>query len=310
MTRSVNPSEVDLSPMIGGGQHTMSVTNMELRPVAAATSVALTRREAYLWAVICLLANQAIQLIDATSLDALASSLADQNYVYWLTCYAVIYRVWVSDRAATATRADLWLLAAYCLATVAASLLPYRFSTGVLASLTAVYFLTVPGADRNIRAAGCVLLALSTQLVWAQMLFQFFTSDLLPLDAVLVGAILEQLRPDIIRHGTTFDAPGGRAIMLVGGCSSFYNLSVALLGCVAVTMLTRTEWIRRDFVTVAIASCVMISLNVLRICLLCWSAASHAYWHDGPGQPILAAGQTFAVLLIAWWGAVQGKRPA
>jgi hypothetical protein len=287
----------------------MSITSTQLSEVKA-SGAAFGRREAYLWAVICLLANQAVQLIDATSFDALAASLADQNYIYWLTCYVVIYRVWVSDRAATATRTDLWLLAAYCVTTVAASLLPYRFSTGVLASLTAGYFLIVPGADRNIRAAGCVLLALSTQLVWAQMLFQFFTSDLLPVDATLVGWVFDLLRPDIIRHGTTFDAPGGRAIMLIGGCSSFNNLSVALLACVSLIMLIRTEWVRRDLITVAIASSVMIAVNVLRICLLCWSEGSHAFWHNGPGTPVLAVGQTLSVLLIAWWGAVKGKRPA
>lgn len=287
----------------------MSVASTQL-PDATATGAALGRREAYLWSVICLLANQAVQLIDATSFAAFASSLADQNYIYWFTCYVVIWRVWVSDRAAPATKTDLWLLAAFCLATIVASLVPYRFTTGVLATVTAAYFLTVPGADRNIRAAGCVLLALSTQLVWAAMLFQFFTSDLLPVDATLVGLVLEHMRPDIIRNGTTFDAPDGHAIMLVGGCSSFNNLSVALLACVSVIMLSRTEWVRRDLLTIAIASGVMIALNVLRICLLCWSTASYAFWHDGPGTPVFAVGQTLAVLLIAWWGATKGKRAA
>lgn len=287
----------------------MSIVSTKL-PAVAAANMPFGRREAFLWATICLLANQAVQLVDASSLDALAASLADQNYIYWLTCYVAIYRVWVSDRAAPATRTDLWLLAAYCLVTVVASLVPYRFTNGVLATATAVYFLTVPGADRNIRAAGCVLLALSTQLVWAAMLFQFFTPELLPADAALVGAILDRLRPDIVHSGTTFDAPGGHAIMLIGGCSSFNNLSVAILACVAVIMLARTDWVRRDLITFAIASGMMILLNVLRIILLCWSAESYVFWHHGPGTPLFAIGQTLAVLLIAWWGAVQGKRPA
>jgi exosortase/archaeosortase family protein len=285
------------------------VASTKLRGAMASGAV-LGRREAYLWAVVCLLANQAVQLIDASSFGALASSLADQNYIYWLTCYVVIYRVWVSDRAAPAARTDLWLLAAYCLATLIASFVPYRFTSGMLATLTAAYFLAVPGADRNVRAAGCVLLALSTQLVWAAMLFQFFTPELLPADAQLVGAILDRLRPDIVHSGTTFDAPDGHAIMLIGGCSSFNNLSIALLACVSVIMFTRTEWVRRDFLTFAIACGVMISLNVLRIVLLCWSVESYAFWHNAQGAPLFATGQTVIVLLIAWWGAVSGKRAA
>jgi hypothetical protein len=102
------------------------------------------------------------------------------------------------------------------------------------------------GDDRNVRAAGVVLLALSTQLVWGPILFQFFTPELLRADAALVGEILKPLRPDIIWRGTTFVAPDGHAVTLIGGCSSFNNVSTAVLACVAITMLRRTEWFRRD----------------------------------------------------------------
>jgi len=57
------------------------------------------------------------------------------------------------------------------------------------------------------------------------------------------------LRPDIIWRNTTFLSPDGHAIALIGGCSSFNNVSTAVLACVAIAMLTRTEWVRRDFAT-------------------------------------------------------------
>jgi exosortase/archaeosortase family protein len=75
-------------------------------------------------------------------------------------------------------------------------------------------------------------------------------------------------------------------------------------------MLARTEWVRRDLATVAIACVVMILVNAFRICLLAWSGAFHAYWHDGAGAQILGIGQTLLVLLIAWWGAAPWKRVA
>jgi hypothetical protein len=148
------------------------------------------RREAFLWAAVCLLANQAVQLVDASSFEAFAASLATQNYIYWLACYAVIYRLQVSDQASRATRIDAWLVGAICLSILLTSFLPYRFATGLLASITAGYFLTAADGDRNVRAAGVVLLALSTQLVWGPILFQLFTPELLRADAALVGEML------------------------------------------------------------------------------------------------------------------------
>jgi exosortase/archaeosortase family protein len=270
----------------------------------------ISRREAFLWPTVCLLANQAVQLVDTNSFTAFALSLASQNLIYWLACYAAIYRLYASDQAAAPTRSDGWLVAAICVSIVLTSFLPYRFATGLLASATAGYFIHAAGTDRNVRAAGIVLLALSTQLVWGPIFFQLFTPELLRADGFLVGEILTSLRPDIVWRETTFAAPDGHAIALVGGCSSFNNISTALLACVAITMLTRTEWERRDVGVIAIVVVVMILLNTFRICLLAWDHASHVYWHDGPGAQIFGLGQTLLVLLLAWYGARPSRRAA
>ena len=270
----------------------------------------IRRREAFLWATICLLANQAVQLMDTSSLSAFAVSFANQNLIYWIACYAAIYRLYVSDQAALPTRADRWLLVAICLAILPVSILPYRFATGILATATAGYFILAAGADRNVRAAGIVLLALSTQLVWGPIFFQLFMPELLRADGYLVGEILTSVRPDIAWRETTFIGPDGHAIVLVGGCSSFNNLSSALLAVVAITMLARTEWERRDAGVIAVVVVLMILLNTLRICLLAWSQASYAYWHNGTGVVVFGLGQTLLVLLLAWYGAQLSRRPA
>jgi len=280
------------------------------QPEFPAAVASIGRREAYLWVAICLLANQAVQLIDTGSLQAFAASLAAQNYIYWLACYVVVYRLNVSDKVARATRLDVCLVLAICVLVFFLSFLPYRFGTGLLATVTAGYFLTAGGGDRNLKAAGGVLLALSTQLVWGPIVFQLFTPELLRADAALVGEVLASLRPDISWQGASFLAPGGHAIALIGGCSSFNNVSTAVLACVAVAMLIRTEWVGRDFATLLIACTVMILVNTLRLCLLAWSGPSHDYWHDGDGAQILGIAQTIAVLLIAWWGAAPWRRAA
>lgn len=284
-----------------------SAAALEL-PASTGAAGSLGRREIFFWLVIGLFANQALQLVDTQSFQAFAASLATQNYIYWLACYAVIHRLSLSDNAAGATRLDLAVAAMLGVAILLSSLLPYRVAIGLLATVLAGYILMTSGWDRNLKAAGAVLLALSGQLVWGPVLFQFFTPQLLHVDAALVGEILTSLRPDIVWTGTSFQGPAGHSIALVGGCSSFNNVSTAVLACVTIAMLTRTEWVRRDLAAVVIACTAMILINVLRICLLGWNAALHQFWHDGAGVQILGIGETLVVLAIAWWGAAPRSR--
>ena len=286
-----------------------STTSLPL-PASPADVATIGRREAFLWVVVCLFANQALQLVDFGSRSAFAASLAQQNLIYWLACYAVIYRLYASERASRASRFDCYLVLAICVSVFSASFLPYRFGMGVLATITAGYFLITHGGDRNLKAAGAVLLALAIHLVWAPILFQLFTPELLRADAALVGEILTFLRPDIVWSDNSFHAPGGHSVSLIGGCSSFNNVSIAVLACATVAMLSRTQWVRRDLATVAIACILMILINAIRICLLAWSGESHLYWHDGTGAQILGIVQTIVILLVAWWGVSSPSMPS
>ena len=264
------------------------------------------RRELLLWVVTCLFANQALQLLDIGSYEAFAASLAAQNIIYWLACYVVISRLYGSDRARSADRLDCFLALVICVSILLTSFLPYRFGVGLLTTITAGYLLLANRGDRNLSAAGSVLLAISAHQVWGPVLFQLLTPELLRADAALVGEVLTSLRPDIVWSGTTFHAPDDHSILLIGGCSSFNNVSTAVLACATIAMLKRTEWVRRDIATLAVACVVMILVNVARLCLLAWSGPLHLFWHDGAGAQILGIAQTLLVLLIAWWGTAPG----
>jgi hypothetical protein len=197
---------------------------------------------------------------------------------------------------------------ALCVLLLLSSFLPYRFGIGLLATMVALYLLLPDNADRDLKAAGAVLLALSMQLVWGPIFFQLFTPELLKADAALVGTALSVLRPDIVWKATTFFAPDGHALALIAGCSSFNNVSTAVLACAAVAMLRRTEWVRGDIASVVVATSAMILINSARICLFAWSSDYLLFWHDGAGAQILAIVQTLVVLAIAWLGAAPPRR--
>ena len=278
---------------------TQSVPDM----ISSRVTRPVMRRELFLWLATALFANQAIQLLDFGSLSAFAESLTLQNYIYWFGCYVCLYRLSESDPRASAESTDWYFAFSLMLAILLSSFIAYRFAIGFIATVLAFYLLVLCHKDRELRAAGSVLLALSAHLVWGPILFQFLTPELLRADAALVGNMLKLVRPDIIWNDTTFQTPGGFAISLVGACSSFHNLSTAFLACAAATMFMRTHWARRDFARFAAAVVVMIFMNDVRLCLLAWSPANYNFWHEGAGVPLLSFFETAALLTVAFWGA-------
>ena len=93
------------------------------RPAVAVAGIG--RRELLLWIVVCLLVNQALLLVGIGSYDSFAASLLTQNYIYWLACYAVIYRLYLGDREIRAGRLDCAFALAVCFLIVLSGFLPY-----------------------------------------------------------------------------------------------------------------------------------------------------------------------------------------
>jgi exosortase/archaeosortase family protein len=267
------------------------------------------RREIFLWTTVALFGNEVFQLVDAQSLSSLLVSLETQNYILWLAGYAFVFRVCASSPERPANQLDFWFSAATCLSILLTSFLPHKWGLGLIATNTAIYLLFGHRGDYNLKAAGCLLMAISAHLIWGPIFFQLLTAEIARADATIVAGILKSLRPDIVWRDTSFFAGDGHKIILVGACSSFQNISIALLACVTVTMLSRTEWVRRDIITIVLAIATMIMLNAVRLCLLAWSSSYFKFWHNGDGVNIFVFGQSALVLLMAWWGAATW-RPA
>jgi exosortase/archaeosortase family protein len=268
------------------------------------------RRELFLWLACGLFANEAIQVLDFSSPAAFASGLATQNFIAWFAYYVVIYRLNASARRAPARLLDWCFAAAVLSGILLSSFLAYRFAIGTLATVMALYLMLFYRADAELKSASVVLAALSAHLVWGPILFQLLTPQFLRGDAFLVGSILSFVQPGVVWNDTTFYAPDGDAISLVGACSSFQNLSTAILASVAVAMFARTWWTRRALAALAIACVAMILMNDARLCLLAVSRQAYEFWHQGAGAPLIGYAMTAVLALIALWGVKPARRPA
>jgi exosortase/archaeosortase family protein len=266
---------------------------------------ALPRRDVFIWAAAILFCNHLFGVvgeIPAVSLEALVSDLLAVGIFQYLAWY-VVFRLLVSSDVARAARSrDFLITAALCLPVF----LPTSKMVWVAATGIAAYLWLFDQGDPKVRAAGVVLAALSVQELWGHLLFQLLTFPLLRAEAAVVGTLLEAVRPGTMWHDNTITGPNGYGVVIINSCSSFHNLSLAMLCWLTVSRLRHQDWRVRDFVFGGAIGVTMILFNVVRICLMAWNINFYHYWHDGTGSQIYAIGASLTILLMSLYG----SRPA
>ena len=264
----------------------------------------LARREWLLWVVGALLANEALHIFDVSSVSAFVGSVLSINIFVLFAGFVVIRRIQLSAAAPLADGYDFalgfGLLAILCITGFAG----YRADIGLAASVAALYLLLRYRAVSGLRAAGATLLALACNLVWAPMAAQVVMPELLWLDGLVVNATMTLAQVPFVQKGNAFFMPGDHALTLVAACSSFSNMSMAVLGSVSAIMALRPHFVRRDWVVMLLACGVMVLVNAGRITVYALGPAQQAYWHDGAGAQIIGLVITAIILATSFLGAL------
>lgn len=266
---------------------------------------ALPRRNIFIWAVVILFLNQlygAIKEMPAASLEALVTDLCAVGIFQYMAWYVIFRLLSSSDRAPAARSRDFLVIAALCLPVF----LPTTRMIWVAATGIALYLWLSSAGDLKLRAAGIVLAALAVQELWGHLLFQLISFPLLRAETAVVGTMLEAARPGTVWQDNAIMGPSGYGIVIIGNCSSFHNLSLAMLCWLTVSRLWNQSWRVRDFVIGGAIGVTMILFNVARLCVMGWNINLYHFWHDGIGAQIFAIGASLTILLISLYGA----RPA
>ncbi|WP_158926213.1 archaeosortase/exosortase family protein [Acidisphaera sp. S103] len=240
-------------------------------------------------------------------------------------------RLEVSDADAVGAQSGLQvfellglLAAIYCLAK-ARSMPATAFQSASLAGAVLLSLLNFHGAaviiaatsllcgnlgDANIKAAGTIVAAIAVQAVVAPFVFTKVAPFLLPLDAAAAGFLLSMILPGASWSGTVIHSINGHSVVVLAGCSSFHNLSLAMLCWVTITMAYRPYWTRHDLWVGARAGFIQITFNVARLLLVSISYPMFHFWHDGVGRHYFAAAATFTATLVVAMGVLRADRKA
>jgi exosortase/archaeosortase family protein len=277
------------------------VAGAQTDAVEARQGLDLPRRDLFLWVCAIFFLNQlfaaANQLPSAAPGQAL-SDLAAVSVFQVMAWYAIFRLLASSDPRQVARMRDILIALALCLPLF----LPTTRTIKVLALGAAFFFWTRGRDDPKLRAAGTVFAALTIQEYWGHIVFDLFALPLLRAETAVVGALMHAARAGTVWQGNVITGPSGFGIILYSGCSSFHNLSLAMLCWLTVSKLRNRDWRSRDLIIGCVIGATMIACNVMRLCLMAWSADLYEYWHNGLGAQIFAVGASVLVLFLSLYG--------
>jgi exosortase/archaeosortase family protein len=266
---------------------------------------ALSRRDVFIWAAVILFLNQLLGVIKATPAVSL-ETFVNVGIFQYMAWYVIFRLLGSSDPMPTARPRDFLVAAALCLAVFArTNSMLWVAATGIAISLW-----SFSDGDRKLCAAGVVLAALAVQQLWGNLFFDLVAVWALGAETAVVGTLLEVARPGTVWQDNLIRGPNGYGVAILAGCSSFHNLSLAMLCWLTVSRWRHQDWRARDFAIGAVIGGTMIVFNIARICLMAWNIDLYHYWHDGTGAEIYAIGASLTVLLMSLYGSKPARRPA
>lgn len=245
---------------------------------ASALAKDLTRGEFFagLFALGCAsgLASRVIQSVHGLGwLDALLGTF-EISVLVWISCAAGISLV-LQDRTIGIRSSELVLGAAFVLLAI----LPVGPVSWLAVTALSLYVINTADASSSRRGA-LILLAVTVPMFWSRLFFHFFAELILRIDAGLVGWILRSSRTgDVVEFA---DASG--VLVILPGCSSLANVSLAVLCWVTVSQLVSHKKSAYDLFWCLMACISVVAVNVTRISFMGLSqwhyAMFHSWWGD------------------------------
>jgi exosortase/archaeosortase family protein len=282
-------------------------TGAPTEAIEARRGLDLPRRDLFLWVCAIIFLNQLLTAVNQLPLAAPGQALSDLAAfsVFQIMAWYAIFRLLAStDPRQVANMRDILIALALCLPL----LLPTTRTIKVLALGTAIFFWIRGRGDPKLRAAGVVLGALTIQEYWGHIIFDLFALPLLRAETAVVGTLVQAARAGTVWQGNVITGPSGFGIVVYSGCSSFHNLSLAMLCWLTVSRLRNQDWRSRDLLIGCVIGATMIACNVTRLCLMAWNADLYEYWHNGLGAQIFAVGASVLVLLLSLYGSRAATR--
>ncbi|MCA1453684.1 hypothetical protein I6F35_10725 [Bradyrhizobium sp. BRP22] len=237
-----------------------------------------------LFAIGCIsgLASRVFQSANKLGWMEALSETFEVSVVVWVSCAAGVYLV-LQDRTTGIRSFEVAIGAAFAFLI----LLPIGALSWLAVAALGLYVI-IFSEDPSARRGAFILVATTVPVIWSRLLFQFFADLILRIDASLVGWLLRTPRTgDIVGF-----ADGSGVLVILPGCSSLANMSLAFLCWITLSRLVDHKRSAYDPFWCLLACVSVIAVNVTRM-----SVMGLSQWHYDTFHSPLAAAVANAAML-------------
>jgi hypothetical protein len=205
-------------------------------------------------------------------------------------------------------RWDMLVLLAYGVALMVPS---SGFSAIAVMALGAWEILRKP-LDIHHRASIIIFIAAGARELWVATAMKMLSPWLLHIDAIMASTILGLLGHPSIVTGNLIETDQGMVLAVLMTCSSFANISLALLTWLVLTRWLRPRFQRRDLVSAVLVTLSVIAINLTRLTIMGLGPFDYALAHGQVGQTATELAILISTLAVTHWGLsnVAEARPA
>ena len=190
-------------------------------------------------------------------------------------------------------RFDALVLAAMA----AGALLPLPVFASVALLAGSAYLVQTSPVGARTRRIAIIMLAMTGTLIWGRLLITMIPAPILDFDAAMAGALVgAKVSGNVVLNLGPNGGAGG--IIVMGGCSSFHNMSLAVLLYATLMSAFSLRPTTRLVAAGAMAVLAMAAINILRLAAMVRFPSHFQELHDGLGADLFGLSSLLCAGLI------------
>ncbi len=221
-----------------------------------------------------------------------AQHLVEFNIGEAFALAALLALIRAAGRGLTLARSDSAVLALAALAWF----LPEQHGIYLATTLGGLWVLLRTRSDRHLIGIGQVWLALSVYELWGKLVFKLVYQVIEGIEVGLIYGVGRLLYDGLGIVGASLSVRGDWSIVILEGCSSFHNLSLAVLVWLSILKIAGHGADRAAFGALAAGAGLVVTINVARILAMLPSREAYHFWHEGLGSSLVAFASVAAII--------------
>jgi hypothetical protein len=163
------------------------------------------------------------------------------------------------------------------------------------ATAAGLYFWCRSPRGAHLASVGQLLLAISCYELWGPVFFKIVSAPVIQAEVSVISNLGQRLGYNLDLDGIILDSPNGWSIFMMEECSSFHNISLAVLVWLSLIKLGGAKATCLTVMALCAGITGIICLNALRVLLMTPSEEAYLFWHNGNGAIIFSC-VTLAVI--------------